>query len=176
MVRHCYNRLSCVMLWGLIMIDEKGYRANVGIILSNAQGQVFWGHRPGYGAEGWQFPQGGIVAGETPLEAMYRELYEEVGLAREDVKVLGQTQDWLVYEFGTTKHTLTGKSYIGQKQQWFLLQLVTDESHICLTCGQEVPEFDAWHWVDYWYPAANVVLFKKEVYQQALHMLSPFIK
>ena len=54
------------------MIDPDGYRPNVGIILLNASGHVFWARR--VGRDGWQFPQGGMRSDETPLEAMYREL------------------------------------------------------------------------------------------------------
>lgn len=77
------------------MIDADGFRANVGIILANTHGQVLWAKRVGHDA--WQFPQGGIDFGETPLDAMYRELWEEVGLYPQHVKVLSQTQNWLRY-------------------------------------------------------------------------------
>ena len=158
------------------MIDEAGYRANVGIIISNDQKQVFWGHRPGYSQEeGWQFPQGGIKVGERPEQAMYRELYEEVGLLPQDVSILGQTAGWLSYDFGMTKLTAKGERYIGQKQIWFLLRLISSESQIKLTCGHK-PEFDDWHWVDYDYPLAHVVIFKREVYKQALKALSDHLK
>ena len=62
------------------MIDPDGYRPNVGIILLNAQGHVFWARR--VGRDGWQFPQGGMRSDETPIEAMYRELEEETGIPR----------------------------------------------------------------------------------------------
>ncbi len=157
------------------MIDEQGYRANVGIILSNTEGQVYWGHRPGYSeAEGWQFPQGGIKLNEAPMDAMYRELHEEIGLLPEDVIILGQTHEWLTYEFGMTKLNSKGERYIGQKQIWFLLRLIGPESHIKLTCAKK-PEFDAWHWVDYDYPLKHVVIFKREVYKQALAALSQYL-
>ena len=60
------------------MIDSKGFRANVGIILSNSEGKVFWARRAGQ--KTWQFPQGGIDEDESPIEAMYRELHEETGI------------------------------------------------------------------------------------------------
>ena len=72
------------------MIDEEGFRANVGIILCNYDGKVFWGRR--LGQDSWQFPQGGIDRGETPTEAMFRELYEQLGLRKEQVEVVGQTR------------------------------------------------------------------------------------
>ena len=83
-----------------MIIDRDGYRPNVGIILSNASNQVFWGKR--IREHSWQFPQGGIKQGESPEEAMYRELMEEVGLRPEHVKILGRTRDWLRYDVPTT--------------------------------------------------------------------------
>src|ERR687895_2292528 len=78
------------------MLDKEGYRPNVGIILANPRNEVFWGKRVNQHA--WQFPQGGIKAGETPLQAMYRELEEEIGLQRTHVRILGGTREWLRYE------------------------------------------------------------------------------
>ena len=59
------------------MIDENGYRANVGIILADGRGRVFWARRIGQNA--WQFPQGGVDAGENHVDAALRELAEECG-------------------------------------------------------------------------------------------------
>ena len=72
------------------MIDSDGFRPNVGIILANSMGQVLWARRIGQNA--WQFPQGGINEAETPEEAMFRELKEEVGLSPEDVEVIAVTR------------------------------------------------------------------------------------
>ena len=78
------------------MIDNDGYRANVGIVLCNQQSQVMWARR--LGQDAWQFPQGGISAGESADEAMYRELWEEIGLNQDAVKVLASTNSWLRYK------------------------------------------------------------------------------
>ena len=77
------------------VIDSKGFRANVGIILSNSEGKVFWARRAGQNT--WQFPQGGIDKDESPTEAMYREFHEETGLLPQHVEVIGKTDDWLRY-------------------------------------------------------------------------------
>jgi putative (di)nucleoside polyphosphate hydrolase len=154
------------------VIDSKGYRPNVGIVLSNAAGEVFWARRRGQDA--WQFPQGGINSEESPLEAMYRELYEEVGLEAEHVEVLGQTSDWLRYEI--PEHLLRHRSKplcIGQKQIWFSLKLVGDESDFNLCCSKN-PEFDQWRWVDYWTPVKEIIDFKRDVYEQALKELEQY--
>ena len=154
------------------MIDSNGYRPNVGIVLSNAAGEVFWARRRGQ--EAWQFPQGGIQQDETPVEAMYRELYEEIGLEAGHVEVLGQTSDWLSYQI--PDHLLRHRSKplcIGQKQIWFSLKLVGDESDFNLSCSDN-PEFDQWRWVDYWMPVDEIIEFKRGVYKQALKELEKY--
>jgi putative (di)nucleoside polyphosphate hydrolase len=156
------------------MIDEQGFRLNVGIILANAAGQVFWGRMPNK-KDAWQFPQGGIHDHETPEEAMYRELYEEIGLKREDVEILGQTQEWFCYSLPKHLQRAYQKPLcIGQKQRWFLLRLLADESMICFTRTGH-PEFSAWRWVDYWHPLTHVIAFKQDVYKSALEALAPFL-
>ena len=155
------------------MIDRDGYRPNVGIILCNGKNEVFWGKR--VREHSWQFPQGGIKAGETPELAMYRELQEEVGLAPQHVKILGRTRDWLRYDVPDQwiKRDWRG-NYRGQKQIWFLLRLVARDCDVRLRASAH-PEFDAWRWHDYWVPLDAVIEFKREVYQQALLELSRFV-
>jgi len=148
------------------MIDSEGYRLNVGIILCNDAGRVFWARR--VGMRSWQFPQGGIKHNESPDEAMYRELYEEVGLKSPQVQVIGRTRDWLRYELPERyirKHS--HPLCIGQKQLWYILRMTGKEYHIRLD-RTEKPEFDAWCWVDFWHPLRDVVYFKREVYRKAL--------
>jgi len=149
------------------VIDTDGYRQNVAIIICNRNGQVLWAKR--FGQHSWQFPQGGIKKGETPEQAMYRELYEEVGLKPEHVKILASSRSWLRYRL--PKRLVRWDSpqpvCIGQKQRWFLLQLISDDKQIGFdACGH--PEFDDWRWVTYWYPVRQVVSFKREVYRKAL--------
>ncbi len=155
------------------MIDFDGYRPNVGIIICNQQGQVLWAKRCGQNS--WQFPQGGINTGETAEQAMYRELYEEVGLSRQDVKILAISKGWLRYKL--PKRLVRNDSNpvcIGQKQRWFLLHLCSDESHINMQATKS-PEFDGWRWVSYWYPVRQVISFKREVYRKVMKEFSPVI-
>jgi putative (di)nucleoside polyphosphate hydrolase len=148
------------------MIDRDGYRSNVGIVLCNALGEVFWGKRVKQDA--WQFPQGGIKSGETPEQAMYRELEEETGLLPAHVAILGRTREWLRYDVPQAwiKRDWRGM-YRGQKQIWYLLRLVGRDCDVSLRASSH-PEFDAWRWHDYWQPASEVVEFKQEVYRLAL--------
>lgn len=154
------------------MIDADGFRANVGIMVTNAAGQLLWARRVG-GMDAWQFPQGGINEGETPEQALYRELKEEVGLAPDDVKVVDSTHGWLRYRLPKNlvrEHKMP--LCIGQKQKWFLLELLADESAIRFD-ESDPAEFDGWRWVSYWYPLDQVIPFKREVYRRALKALAP---
>jgi len=152
------------------VIDSDGYRPNVGIILSNGEGKLFWARR--IGQDAWQFPQGGIRTDETPEEAMYRELTEEVGLAAEHVDIMGATRGWLRYRLPKRLIRRNSKPVcIGQKQVWFMLRLLADENEVCLDKTSH-PEFDHWRWVEYWHPAREVVHFKRDVYNRALQELA----
>ena len=148
------------------MLDREGFRPNVGIILVNARNEVFWGKR--IREHSWQFPQGGINHGESPEQAMYRELFEEVGLRPEHVKILGRTRGWLRYEVPRNWIRREWRnSYRGQKQIWYLLRLVGRDSDVSLRASSH-PEFDAWRWSNYWVPLDAVIDFKRLVYQMAL--------
>lgn len=132
------------------MIDSDGFRPNVGIILANEAGQVLWARR--INQEAWQFPQGGINDRETPEEALYRELNEEVGLEAGDVRILACTRGWLRYRLPQRLvRTHSQPLCIGQKQKWFLLRLMSDEARVRMDITSK-PEFDGWRWVSYWYP------------------------
>ncbi len=155
------------------MIDCDGYRANVGIILSNSEGQVFWARRVGQNA--WQFPQGGIDLAESPEEAMYRELKEETGLSPSDVDVLGCTREWLRYRLPKRYVRRHQKPLcIGQKQIWYMLRMMGSEAAVDLANSPK-PEFDHWRWVDYWEPSRQVIFFKRKVYKRALTELQPLL-
>jgi putative (di)nucleoside polyphosphate hydrolase len=155
------------------MIDPDGYRPNVAIVLMNDEGRVFWAQRSG--KDGWQFPQGGMNTDETPIEAMYRELREETGLTPEMVEVVGSTPGWLRYRLPRKYRRHYSKPLcIGQKQVWFLLRFLGDESAFSLDICTN-PEFSRYRWVDFWYPVDNVITFKKEVYQRALSLLEPMM-
>ncbi|WP_377160158.1 RNA pyrophosphohydrolase [Roseateles sp. UC29_93] len=155
------------------MLDREGFRPNVGIILLNHKNEVFWGKR--IRTHSWQFPQGGIKHGETPEQAMFRELHEEVGLTADHVRIIARTRDWLRYE--VPDHFIRRDArghYRGQKQIWFLLQMMGRDSDMNLRATDH-PEFDAWRWNEYWVPLEAVIEFKRGVYQMALTELARFL-
>jgi len=158
------------------VLDKEGYRPNVGIVLANQRNEVFWGKRVNQHA--WQFPQGGIDHGETPVQAMYRELEEEIGLQRAHVRILGRTRDWLRYEvperWARRARESNAGAYRGQKQIWYLLRMTGRDCDVKLRASGH-PEFDAWRWHEYWVPLEAVIEFKREVYRQALIELHRFL-
>lgn len=156
------------------MLDRKGYRPNVGIVICNDQDQVFWACR--CGKRGWQFPQGGIQHKESPEAAMYRELHEEVGLREHHVDIIGRTVDWLYYDIPKQflRNQRSRSSFRGQKQIWYLLRLKGEEADFKLDCSEK-PEFEDWRWLDYWEPLEHVVEFKRDVYEQALGELQKLL-
>ena len=157
------------------MIDKEGYRPNIGIVLANTEGKVFWARR--CNQDGWQFPQGGIKPNETIQQALFRELQEEVGLLPAHVEIVARTRDWLRYDIPKS-HLRNGARNLhfrGQKQIWFLLRFVGAETLVRLDASA-LPEFDAWRWVDYWSPLETIVAFKRDVYRSALTELEPYLR
>ncbi|MBQ8708605.1 MAG: RNA pyrophosphohydrolase [Succinivibrionaceae bacterium] len=149
------------------MIDHDGYRYNVGIVVCNRTGQLLWARR--IGQNSWQFPQGGVDQGESPEQAMYRELKEELGLAENDVVLVDQTRYWLKYKLPKRLvHSDTSPVCIGQKQKWFLLLLSEEKEQSISFDATDDAEFDSWRWVSYWYPIRQVVSFKRDVYRRVL--------
>ena len=152
---------------------HEGFRANVGIIICNDDAKLLLAGR--IGNKGWQFPQGGMHQGESSVDAMYRELHEEIGLQKEDVEILGETSDWLRYRL-PERYVRHGSKprCIGQKQRWFILRLKESDDRV-RTDRSNIPEFDRWRWVDFWSPVNEVIYFKRRVYARALHELGPHL-
>ena len=155
------------------MIDSDGYRANVGIVITNDKKQILLAKR--FKLNGWQLPQGGFDEDETELDALYRELQEEVGLDPSHVTLIAKTPKWLRYELPDEHVRRTQKpKCIGQKQVWYLLKLDSSDDEISLDLHDDV-EFDDCKWVDYWSPVDEVINFKRDVYEDMLKALAPIL-
>ena len=148
------------------------FRPNVALLLLGRDGRLLVCERL-KSAGAWQFPQGGINDDETPEQAMFRELKEEIGLTANDVEIVAVTRGWLRYRL--PKRMIRKHSHpicVGQKQKWYLLRMLSQDDAVIID-ETDSPEFDGWRWVSYWYPLGQVVSFKREVYRKAMKELSP---
>lgn len=153
-------------------MNKKNYRKGVGVVVVNESGQFFLGKR--IGAHAWQFPQGGIDEGETPEQALYRELYEETGIKKEKVEILSVSSKWLVYHIPHV-YQRSNKKYDGAMQKWFLLKFSGTNEDINLDVFNHA-EFDGWKWADQKTAVTSVVRFKKAVYESIFNEFSDILK
>ena len=143
------------------------YRPCVGVMLMNAAGEVFVGQRNDRYKEAWQMPQGGVEKGEDPRDAALRELEEETGVSRDLVDVVAETDGWLPYDLpqDLVPNIWNGR-YRGQEQKWFLLRFGGTDDQVRIDTAH--PEFSAWKWMPARDLVANIVPFKRDVYEKVL--------
>lgn len=147
------------------------YRPCVGMILINDDGHVFVGHRLKMKLEtGWQMPQGGIDEGETPEQAAFRELLEEVGTDK--AVILSQSEEWLTYDLPDDLIGKQLRGYRGQKQKWFAMRFTGTDADIDLAYHH--PEFDRWKWVDINALPGLIVEFKRPLYEELVRIFAQF--
>ena len=148
------------------------YRLNVGAVLFNGQGRVFVGRRADQrSVEAWQLPQGGIDADEDPRDAVMRELQEEIGTA--NATIVGEHPDWLAYDLPPHLVGTAFKGrFRGQKQKWFALRFLGQDSDIKLDLDAH-PEFDAWRWAALDELPALAVDFKRPIYEVLARSFAP---
>ena len=143
------------------------YRSNVGIMMVNEKGYVFVGQRLDNNQNAWQMPQGGIDAGEDPETAAYRELLEETGVKKQDVRFVASLSKWLSYDLPEDLiPILWNGKFRGQKQKWFLFKFLGEDGDINI--ATEHPEFSKWKWISKENLLKEIVPFKKSVYESVL--------
>ena len=143
------------------------YRSNVGIMMVNEKGDVFVGQRLDNNQNAWQMPQGGIEAGEDPETAAYRELLEETGVKKQDVRFVASSSQWLSYDLPEDLiPILWNGKFRGQKQKWFLFKFLGEDRDINI--ATEHPEFSKWKWISKENLLKEIVPFKKSVYENVL--------
>jgi putative (di)nucleoside polyphosphate hydrolase len=154
--------------------DLPFYRPAVGIMLVNPAGLAFIGRRIDMpaGLAAWQMPQGGIDPGESPREAAFRELKEEVGTDKADI--LAETGGWLHYDLPSdiASRMWSGR-WRGQRQKWFLMRFTGEDADI--NPAKEHPEFDAWEWVEPERLPELIVPFKRQLYRELLAEFRPHL-
>lgn len=155
-------------------IAKLPYRTNVGVMLTNGKGEVFVGQRLDSEVPAWQMPQGGIDEGESALDAALRELTEETGVSVDLVTVIAETEGWVTYDL---PHHIVPRiwkgRFKGQKQKWVLMQFHGSDDQINIEV--EHPEFSEWRWLPAGELVANIVEFKRPVYEQVLAEFEEFL-
>jgi putative (di)nucleoside polyphosphate hydrolase len=136
-------------------------------MMVNEKGYVFVGQRLDNNQNAWQMPQGGIDAGEDPETAAYRELLEETGVKKQDVRFVASSSQWLSYDLPEDLiPILWNGKFRGQKQKWFLFKFLGEDGDINI--ATEHPEFSKWKWISKENLLKEIVPFKKSVYENVL--------
>ena len=143
--------------------DTRPYRRCVGALLINRQGLVFVGARSDSSEDAWQMPQGGLRKRETPEEAVFRELKEEIGTDK--AAILAESGSWLSYDLPTEASYRKWKGrYRGQTQKWFALRFTGIDADIDLEASDHA-EFRTWRWVPIDRLPGLIIPFKRPVYE-----------
>jgi putative (di)nucleoside polyphosphate hydrolase len=141
------------------------YRNGVGIMMINHQKKIFVGKRIDNKSDAWQMPQGGIDNGEDEDLAMIRELNEETGVNSSAIKVIAKTKNYLYYNLPyNLQKKFWGGKYLGQKQRWYIVEFIGDDSLINIKTNNA--EFAHWKWVSKEDLIKLIVNFKKSLYQK----------
>lgn len=157
----------------------QSFRAGVVMVVRREDGTILACERadaPG----SWQLPQGGIDPGESPVEAAWRELGEETGLSSNDVRLVSELPDWIVYEWPTELRRATrkfGDSVRGQAQKWFLFGVIPSAAHSGgddhVEPRVDGREFRAWAWKDPHHLVDDVIEWRRDAYRRAFSRLLP---
>lgn len=157
------------------------YRVGVGVMLFNNRGLVWTGRRlPKWAGRRqdfiWQMPQGGLMAGEDPLDAAYRELEEETGVR--NAELIAELNSWTTYDLPPELIGVALKGrYRGQRQRWFAMRFFGDDSEIDISARNgHKAEFDRWKWRPIAELPEIVIAFKRPVYEQLAAVFAPYAR
>lgn len=150
------------------------YRRGVGLVLFNREKKIWTGMRLDQKTAAWQMPQGGIDEGELPLDALQREIREEVGISFDTISILSTTP-WLRYDFPVViQKEAYGGLYKGQEQKWFLAYFKGQDRDINIVSMYQ--EFSAWQWQEISSVIDHIVPFKKDLYREIFKCFASLIK
>ncbi len=150
------------------------YRPCVGVVLVNREGLVFAGQRIDSPSPAWQMPQGGIDGDEKPKAAALRELWEETGVTADLVEFVAKTHSWVTYDLPPELlGKVWGGKYRGQRQKWFLFRFLGNDDQIRIQT--EHPEFSTWRWIDVDRMIAEIVPFKRAVYEEVVRSFRAYL-
>ena len=142
------------------------YRLGVGLVIFQSDKKIFTGRRLD-NTSAWQMPQGGMDENEVPLETAYREMFEETGISKDKVSLVGITKKWYRYDLPSEiQSRFWGGKYRGQSQKWFLFKFIGEDTDINIST--KMPEFCEWRWSSIDDLIEKIVPFKMELYQKVL--------
>lgn len=143
------------------------YRSGVGIMVINKKKEIFVGKRIDNHSDAWQMPQGGLDVAESEDNAMFRELKEETGIDESDVRIIQKSSGHYYYNLPyKLQKKFWGGKYLGQKQRWYLVEFIGDESEISVETQD--PEFSDWKWIPNADIIGAIVAFKRDLYQDVI--------
>ena len=152
----------------------KKYRPNVGMMIINAEKNIFVGKRIDHPSNFWQMPQGGIDENENTLDAAFREMEEETGIKKKFVNLVAESEDWYYYDIPKElSSTLWNGQYVGQKQKWFLFKIT--KKNVLININTKNPEFSDYKWVDRDFLVLNIVPFKRSLYKKLLVVFKSYL-
>ncbi len=142
------------------------YRLGVGLVIFQSDKKIFTGRRLD-NTSAWQMPQGGMDENEVPLETAYREMFEETGISKDKVSLVGITKKWYRYDLPSEiQSRFWGGKYRGQSQKWFLFKFIGEDTDINIST--KMPEFCEWRWSSIDDLIEKIVPFKMELYKKVL--------
>ena len=146
---------------------KQQYRKCVGMMILNNKNEILVGRRLDHPSGFWQMPQGGIDLNESPEEAVWREMMEEIGTNK--ANLIHISKHWLNYDIpkDTLEKLPWGETYIGQTQKWFVFRFTGQDRDININTDN--PEFSEWKWSKYESLVDNIVPFKKEIYKKIIN-------
>ncbi len=154
--------------------DKLAYRPCAGAMLFNEEGRIFVAKRIDTPGDAWQMPQGGIDQGEDPATAVLRELLEETGTDK--AEIVAESENWREYDLPDELiGKLWGGKYRGQRQKWFLLRFLGNDTDIDLTAHGN-PEFSDWKWVNVNEIIDLIVPFKRALYADIVAEFRPMVE
>jgi putative (di)nucleoside polyphosphate hydrolase len=149
------------------------YRNSIGIMVINKDKNIFVGKRIDNNSNAWQMPQGGLDAGEDEDTAMFRELKEETGIS--DIEIISKSKKYLYYNLPyRLQKKFWGGKYLGQKQKWYLVRYLGDDSAINI--NTESAEFSEWKWIPKEELVKVIVSFKRKLYVDVIKEFAEYLK